>query len=116
MVSVVYDSYIADAASWAKAVEFWRTVLYCYVMCRRLAPAHVEFHERERWGSPDVLIEAQNMVRSWLVSAHLDEASANDLLARIEPNIPDTEDFDCSDALDAVSVHAYSQRQSWLSR
>lgn len=108
MVSVVYDRYIADAASWARTVEFWRTVLYCYVMCRRLEPAYVEFHEREKWGSPQLLTEAQRVVRSWLASADLDEASANDLLVRIEPNVPHTEDFDCSEAVDAISVHAYS--------
>jgi uncharacterized protein YjaG (DUF416 family) len=110
MRSIVYGRYIADAASWAKAVDFWRAALYCYVMCQRLEPAYVMFHQREKWGNPQLLKDAQHFVHSWLVSDELDDLSARTLLAAIESIIPDTEQFaDCSDALDAV-------RPSWSAR
>jgi len=105
----VYDQYISDANSWAKSVAFWRALLYCFAMCRRLEPYYVEFHNRERWGDPVLLKQAQEVTYRWLVSEQLDEGSARNLLATIEPVIPHTDDFDdCSSALDAVSVHVYT--------
>jgi uncharacterized protein YjaG (DUF416 family) len=105
----VYDQYISDASSWVKSVAFWRAVLYCFAMCRRLEPDYVHFHERENWGNPALLRQAQEVIYRWLVSGQFEEESARMLLTAIEPNIPDTEAFDdCSSALDAISVHVYT--------
>jgi hypothetical protein len=55
-----------------------------------------------------LLKQAQEVIYRWLASAQLEEGSARNLLAAIEPAIPDTEHFDdCSSALDAASVHVY---------
>lgn len=105
----VYDQYISDAKSWANSVPFWRAVLYCFAMCRRLEPDYVHFHNRENWGNPALLGQAQQVIYRWLVSEQFEEESARMLLEAIEPNIPDTERFDeCSSALDAISVHVYT--------
>lgn len=109
MSSDVYDRYITDAVSWADTVEFWRAVLYCHAMSRRLEPSYATFHQRERWGSPQLLAEARHSVYSWLISGELDDAATRALLAKMEPIIPHADDFaDCSDAIDAAAVHVYS--------
>jgi len=105
----IYDRYITDAASWAKSVPFWRAVLYCFAMCRRLEPDYVAFHKHENWGNPALLRQAQEIIYRWLVLEQFDEETVRSLLTAMESSIPDTERFsDCSAALDAISVHVYA--------
>lgn len=61
--------------------------------CERLLPNFEAFSKMENWGDPSVLRRALDIVWTVVTGVSLDPKELAELVAEIEPLIPDTEDF-----------------------
>lgn len=104
-----YSKYENAVKVWLSNIELWQGVLYSLIICRRFYPLYKLFSEKDKWGDHKLLLQAEDILKFWLLGNKLEEKIVIDTIGKIENNIPDTEDFiDCSDAMDAGIIHLYS--------
>ena len=84
-----------------------KQLAFCYLTCERLLPNYAYFSRVCAFGSPTVLRTAIDFLYDAIFSTEPDSIRVRQLIGLIDPNTPDTEDFETifvSSALDACSA------------
>ncbi len=82
----------------------WQQIAYSAALLERMLPNLVMFHEVTEFGEPKLLRNQLNLVWQWLDKKQSCKINYNAQLAKLEPLIPDPEQFDSFGVFPAIDV------------
>jgi uncharacterized protein YjaG (DUF416 family) len=105
-----YESYEESVSKYIDSLSTLRCIAYCIIVCKRFFEFFPVFHNKTGFGNPKVLIEAQKFLENIFAGLNkINIKEAKKLLKELDGQIPDSDDWtDCSNAMDAATVHYYS--------
>jgi hypothetical protein len=104
----VYLDYDATIKAWSAGLSPWHSLIYCLTVCRRSAVLYHEFADREGWGDKEAIALTHELLVLAIAGSSPPSDIVENCIARLDFYTPDTEEFDCSYALDAAVIHFYS--------
>jgi len=103
----VFKKYIVKTKEYISKMNDFQVVLYGYIIAKRFFPFYKIFSDTEGFGNPKILLSAQNLIHEYLINNNCDIKTISKLKDEIDSIIPDSNEYDCSDAMDAGSIHLY---------
>ena len=82
----------------------WQQITYSAALLERMLPNLIMFHEVTEFGDPKLLRNQLNLVWQWLDKKQSCKINYNAQLAKLEPLIPDPEQFDSFGVFPAIDV------------
>ncbi len=76
-----------------KKLPFYHQLAFVYLLSKRLFPNYLIFNKKENWGDPDLLREANNLLKKIIISQTDVEVDIKKIIGQLEKVTPDTDDF-----------------------
>ena len=74
-------------------LSFYHKLAYVYLLSQRLFPNYLIFNKKEKWGNPNLLQEANDLLRKIIISQVYSELDIQEITKELEKVTPDTDDF-----------------------
>ena len=74
-------------------LPFYHQLTFVYLLSKRLFPNYLIFNKKEKWGNPNLLQDANNLLKKMIISQTDAEINIERITEKLDNVTPDTDDF-----------------------
>ncbi len=74
-------------------LPFYHQLAFVYFVSKRQLPNYIIFNQKEKWGNPNLLQEATNLLEKTIITQTDYENEIGNIVEKLEKVTPDTDDF-----------------------
>jgi uncharacterized protein YjaG (DUF416 family) len=88
-----YQEFIPLFKKQVSVLPYGRQLEFAFTISNKLFPEYKAFSEFHNWGSPLLLLDAINMIESYLLTNSIEKEKIEEMKTKIDPIIPHMDDF-----------------------